>query len=139
MSQGDSQQFIDDTRQQLVVRLTANLAQAAATYDLATVSGGAIVIDLYNVAMYVATAGATLTSVSIQTNQTNATTILSATEGAVANLIAQKNLVRVIPVIGSLYLASGQKLQFTIVGTTGTGSLLVIIPYMAVDAGARLA
>ncbi len=119
--------------------LTANLAQAAATYDLGTVSGGAIIIDLQRLAIYVATAGATLTSVSIQTNQTNPTTILSAVEGAVANLTAQKNLVRAIPVIGGLYLASGQKLQYTIVGSTGTGSLLVAVPFIPLTAGAVIA
>lgn len=118
---------------------TANLAQAAATYDLCTVSGGDVIIDLYRLGIYVATAGATLTSVSIQSNQTNATTILSAVEGAVANLIAQKNLVRVIPVIGSLVLASGQKLQYTIVGVTGTGALTVTVPFMALTQGATIA
>ncbi len=117
---------------------TANLAQAAATYDLCTATGGDVVLDIQKLAIYVATVGATLTSVSIQTNQTNITTILSAVEGAVANLIAQKNLVRVIPVIGGLLLASGQKLQYTIVGVTGTGALTVAIPFMALTAGATL-
>jgi anti-anti-sigma regulatory factor len=117
---------------------TANLAQAAATYDLCTASGGDILLDISRLAIYVATAGATLTSVSIQSNQTNITTILSAVEGAVANLIAQKNLVRVIPVIGGLLLKSGQKLQYTIVGATGTGSLNVAIPFMSLTAGATL-
>lgn len=117
---------------------TANLAQAAATYDLCTASGGDVLIDLQKLAIYVATAGATLTSVSIQSNQSNITTILSAVEGGVANLIAQKNLVRVIPVIGGLLLASGQKLQYTIVGLTGTGSLTVAIPFMAMTAGATI-
>lgn len=119
------------------IAFTANLAQAAATYDLCTASGD-VLIDLYNLGVYVATAGATLTSVSIQTNQTNATTILSAVEGAVANLIAQKNIVRAIPVIGGLVLKSGQKIQFTILGATGTGSLSVIIPYSPITAGATL-
>lgn len=116
--------------------LIANLAQAAGTYDLGTASGGDILIDLQKLAMYVATVGATFTSVSIQTNQTSTTTILSAVEGAVANLIAQKNLVRAIPVIGGLMLKSGQKLQYTIIGATGTGSLNVVIPYMPISMGA---
>lgn len=118
---------------------TANLAQAAATYDLCTVSGGDVLIDLYALGIYVATAGATLTSVSIQSNQTNATIVLSAIEGAVANLLAQKNLVRAIPIIGSLVLASGQKLQYTIVGATGTGALTVTVPFMALTSGATIA
>lgn len=123
---------------QTALSFTANLAQAAATYDLCTASGGDLVIDLQRLAIYVATAGATLTSVSIQTNQTNITTILSAVEGAVANLIAQKNLVRAIPVIGGLLLKSGQKLQYTIVGVTGTGSLQVAVPFLPLTSGATL-
>lgn len=132
-----SQQLADTSILQMA-QFTANLAQAAATYDLCTAGGGGVTIDIGKIAMYVATAGATLTSVSIQSNQTNSTIILSAVEGAVANLIAQKNLVRAIPVVGNVYLASGQKLQYTIVGVTGTGSLLVTIPYYPVVAGARL-
>lgn len=130
-------QVIDDTQLARIAQFTANLAQAAGTYDLCTASAG-LIIDLNRLAMYMATAGATLTSVSIQTNQTNATTILSAAEGAVANLTAQKNVVRAVPTIGNLYLAAGQKIQFTIVGATGTGSMLVTIPYVPVVAGARL-
>lgn len=121
-----------------VKEFTANLAQAAATYDLCTASGD-LLVDLYKLGIYVATAGGTFTSVSIQTNQTNVTTILSAAEGAVANLIAQKNLVRAIPVVGGLILRSGQKFQYTILGLTGTGSLRVDIPYLQITAGAVLA
>ena len=117
---------------------TANLAQAAATYDLCTATGGDVLIDMYNISIYVATAGATFTSVSIQTNQTNNTVILTSSEGAVANLIAQKNLVRAVTV-GSLLLKSGQKLQYTIVGATGTGSLNVAIAFMPLTRGAILA
>ena len=116
-----------------VKSFTANLAQAAGTYDLATATGGDVLVDLQTLAIYVATAGATLTSVSIQSNQTNATVILSAVEGAVANLIAQKNLVRAIPVIGGLLLKSGQKLQYTLVGVTGTGSLNVVVPFLSIS------
>lgn len=116
--------------------LTANLAQAAGTYDLATAAGD-VLINLSDVAIYVATAGATLTSVAIVTNQTNATTILSAAEGAVANLVAQKNLVRAVA-CPSIVLKSGQKIQYTIVGATGSGSLQVTIPYIPLSAGATL-
>lgn len=129
---------IQDTEVFRLSRFTADLTQAAGTYDLCTASGGGVLIDLQALAIYVATAGSTLTSVSIQTNQSSITTILSAAEGVVANLIAQKNLVRAIPIIGGLYLASGQKLQYTISGLTGSGSLLITVPYRAVDVGARL-
>lgn len=139
MANGSSQLNLPDTSIPETARFTANLNQAAATYDLCTATGGGVFIDLQKLALYVATAmvGA-LTTVSIQTNQTNPTIILSSVEGAVANVIAQKNLVRAIPVVGGLYLASGQKLQYTIVGVTSAGSILATIPYFPVDAGARL-
>ncbi len=114
-----------------VKQFTADLTQAAGTYDLCTASGG-VLVDLKTLGLYVATAGAVLTSVSIQTNQTNTTTILSAVEGAVANLVVQKNIVRVIPIIGGLYLANGQKLQYTIIGLTGSGSLIVTVPFLSI-------
>lgn len=118
---------------------TANLAQAAGTYDLCTVTGGDVVLDLQKFSVYVATAGATLTSVSIQTDQTNPTTLLSAAEGALANLVAQKNLVRATPAVGGLLLKSGQKVRYTIVGLTGSGSLTVTVPFLTITAGASLA
>lgn len=116
---------------------TANLAQAAGTYDLCTATGGDVSIDMYNISLYVVTAGATFTSVSVQTNQTNPTVVLTSAEGAVANIIAQKNLVRSVTV-GSLLLASGQKLQYTIAGATGTGSLKVAMAFMPLANGATL-
>ena len=125
-----------DTQLSQIVRLTANLAQAAGTYDLGTVSGGGILIE--KTSIYVATAGTLFTSVAIQTNQTNTTSILTAAEGALANIISQK----VIPAAAAnqpIYLASGQKLQYVLVGLTGVGSLLVTVQYRPVDTGARLA
>lgn len=124
---------------QQVSTFTADLTQAAGTYTLCTATNGDVLVDIYDLAIYVATAGATLTSVSIQTSQTNATTILSAVEGAVANLIAQKNLVRAIPVVGGVLLKTGQKLNYTIVGATGSGSLNVTVPFYPTAAGATLA
>ena len=102
------------------VQFTANLAQAAGTYDLCTASGGDVFIIDFNV--YVATAGAVLTSVQIKTDQTNPVDIMSAVEGAVANLGAQKNVViaRSQPIL----LRTGQKIVYTIVGATGSGSLV---------------
>lgn len=126
----------DDTRQMKVARLTANLAQAAGTYTLGTVSVGAIQISKATV--YVSTAGATFTSVQIKTNQTNSVNIMSAAEGAVANLTAQKN-VTIANANVPITLESGQLLQYVIVGATGTGQLLVTIEYRPITAGATLA
>lgn len=116
---------------------TANLAQAAGTYDLVTAVGD-VLIDTSKVAMYMATVGATFTSVSIQSNQTSVVTVLTALEGAVANLTAQKQIVHVFPTNSVLHLASGQKLQYTIIGATGTGSMIVDIPFMPMTMNASL-
>lgn len=114
---------------------TANLAQAAATYDLATcnATGGVVIHD---VQIYVATAGATFTSVAIATNDTTAVAILSAAEGAVANLTVGKNVAKAFT--GPTYLHTSKKIQFTMVGSTGTGSLLVIVRYQPSVAGADI-
>lgn len=118
---------------------TANLAQAAGTYTLCTATNGDILVMNAFLGIYVSTVGATFTSVSIQTSQTNNTVILSAIEGALGNLIAQKNLIRAVPIVPGIVLKSGQTLTYTIVGLTGTGSLFVAIPFMAITPGAVLA
>lgn len=112
---------------------TANLAQAAATYDLAVVNalGGVVILG---VDIYVQTAGATFTSVAIATNDTTVVPILSAVEGAVANLTVGKNVVKAFS--GATYLHTGKKIQYTIVGATGTGSLLVVVRYQPSVIGA---
>lgn len=115
---------------------TANLAQAAATYDLATCNaiGGVVIQDIQ---IYVPTAGATFTSIAIQTNDTTSVAILSALEGAVANLTVGKNIAKAFT--GPTYLHTSKKIQYTIVGTTGTGSLLVVVRYHPSVAGADIA
>lgn len=113
---------------------TANLAQAAATYDLCAATGGAVLVR--EVVVYVSVAGATFTSVAIQTNTTTAVTFLTAGEGAVANVTVDKTLKDSTSVA---YLASGKKIQFTLVGATGTGTLLVTVRYTPLAAGATLA
>ena len=124
-----------DTTQQKCKVFTANLAQAAATYDLATVNavGGVVILG---VDVYCVTAGATFTSVAIASNDTVPVAILSAVEGAVANLSAGKNIAKAFT--GPTYLHTGKKLQYAIVGVTGTGSLRVIVRYQPSAAGADL-
>ena len=118
---------------------TANLTQVAATYDLCTATGGDVMIDVYNLAFYMATAGATFTSVSVQSNQTAPFVLLSSAEGAVANLTAQKHVVRTIPSSAGFILKSGQKIQYTIAGPTGSGSMEVSLSFKPLSLGATLA
>lgn len=122
-----------------IKQFTADLSQAAGTYDLLAASGSGIYIKNANI--YVSTAGATFTSVSIQTNQTTPKVILSSTDGAVANLTSQAQIENSIDGWGRshpIYLASGQKWQYTIVGTTGTGALLVTVEFLPVTADGDL-
>lgn len=119
----------------VVYEFTANLAQAAATYDLCTVTGDMFIEKF---AIYVATVGATFTSASVQTNQTTAWNLMTSAEGAVANLAAQKNMNTATTNI-PFVLKSGQKIQYTIVGPTGTGSLRVELLCRPITSGASLA
>ncbi len=126
---------VPDTQQVRCKVFTANLAQAAATYDLATCNavGGVVILS---VDIYCVTAGATFTSVAIATNDTTVVPILSAVEGAVANLTAGKNIVKAFAT--QTYLHTSKKIQYTIVGATGTGSLRVIVRYQPSVVGADL-
>lgn len=121
-----------DTSIEKTKPFTANLAQAAGTYDLATVNntGGIVIVG---VDIYVLTAGATLTSVSIQTDDTTPEIILSALEGALANLTVGKNVVKAFS--KSIYLHVAKKIQYTIVGATGSGSLRVVVRYRPIVNG----
>lgn len=132
---GDTFAPVPDISQLRVKAFTANLAQVASTYDLATVNavGGVLIHD---VQIYTPSAGATFTSVSIQTNDTTPVVVLSAVEGAVANLTAGKNIVKAFT--GPTYLHTSKKIQFTLIGTTGTGSLLVVVRYQSTVAGADI-
>lgn len=118
-----------------IKEFTADLSQAAGTYDLCTASGK-IFIPMKDIACYMSTAGGTLTSVAVQTNQTNATVILTAGEGAVASLLAQKVVIHAAE--GAITLESGQKIQYTIVGLTGTGSMKVTIRFTPLTSGGTL-
>lgn len=128
---------IDGARRPTAQEFTANLAQAAGTYDLCTASGD-VLINEYDLAVLCTVVGATFTSVSIQSDQTTPEVLLSSAEGAVANLTASKNIVRAVA-RGSFILRSGNKIQYTIAGSTGTGTLVVGIPYTPLTVGASIA
>ena len=116
--------FIDGRVKQQVKEFTVNCAQAAGTYDLCTATGGDIVIHDMNFPVTVS--GATFTSVAIQTNDAVPWVIMTAIEGAVANIIAGTNL-QPANKGKSFTLVSGKKIQYTLVGSTGTGTILVPI------------
>jgi hypothetical protein len=112
-------------------RFTVSLAGAGGTTDVATAVGGDVVIDPLASTVYVSAAGAGgLTSASLVTNQTTVYTLMSAAEGAVANLTAMNT----IPYAATapFLLVSGSKLQSVTVGGAGsTGTLIVEIAWRA--------
>lgn len=119
--------YIQITSPLLVKQFTLDLSQVAGTYDIFTAFVSDVIIE--HIVLYIATAGAVLSSVAIKTNQTTAFDVLTAVDGAVANLTSQKNLITTwtqqIPII----LASGQKMQYFLVGVTGSGSIRMTVMY----------
>lgn len=119
--------YIQITSPLVVKQFTLDLSQVAGTYDIFTAFVSDVIIE--HIILYIATAGAVLSSVAIKTNQTTAFDILTAVDGAVANLTSQKNLITTwtqqIPII----LASGQKMQYFLVGVTGSGSIRMSVMY----------
>ena len=118
------------------VAIAVNEAQAAATYDLATATGGDVLVTVNK--FYQITAGATFTSLAIQTNDTTAFPIMSAAEGALANLTAAKQIATANN-LAPFILKSGKKIQMTIAGSTGTGTGTLALEFIPITAGAYLA
>jgi hypothetical protein len=121
-----------------VTEKVLNLAQATATYD-AAIAVGDVLITGYT--FYVSTAaGGGFTSVAVQTNQTTALVMMTAAEGAAANLLAQSH-----PAVANdktykpWTLKSGQKIQYAIIAGGGpTGEMRLILNYRPISAGATL-
>jgi len=120
-----------------IKRFSLDLTQAANTYDLCTATGGDVVIYLDRTAWYVDTAGTLFTDVAVQTDQTTPNVLLTAGEGALANILAQATLApaNVTPFI----LKAGQKIQYTITGAQGTGAVSVYFHYRPASGGGHLA
>lgn len=112
------------------VLLSFNLAQAAATYNIATASGNVLV---KSVTPFMSVAGVGLVTAALATDNTTVDVIMAAT--AVASLTAGKNLT---PFATSFYLPTGKHLTGTIVGTGSAGTMLLLVEYYALSAGATL-
>jgi hypothetical protein len=103
-----------------------DLAQAAATYDAFEAVNGDVLIE--SASFYVATPGADFTSVAVATDQTNPVTLLTAAEGAVANIVAQKTLDFAYARFPFL-LEQGQKIQYTLDGAGTAGAIALVVTY----------
>lgn len=101
------------------------------TYDLATVSGGAII--LIAATAYVGTAVTGLTTLAVVTNNTIPVTLLAAT--AAAALTGDLSLA---PFVTRSYMASGKKIQYTVIGTGTAGTMFLAVEYRPLAAGATI-
>lgn len=106
---------------------TANLAQNAATYDLATASADVVI---KSITTFVSTAATGLTSITLQSNNTTSDVVLAST--LLASLTIGKNLT---PVSLPFVLPSTKKIQYTIVGNGSAGALTVIVEYSSPSGG----
>ena len=113
---------------------TVSLNRAAGTYDICQAAG---VVQILRVVPHEVTAAAGLTSVSLQSNATTPQEYLSAAEGAVANLTADKTIVNANREVRHTLLAT-RKLQATIVGTGSDGVMLVPVHFVPLSEDANL-
>ena len=119
---------------------TIDLNQAAASYDLFTGTGQDVLIDTLVFRMpddSIASNG-TLTSITIITDDTTASTFISTAAGAVANLTAEAQLAADIK---GIYIKVGSKVQLTIAGGAIGRSVIadVEVSYRAIVNGGYLA
>lgn len=125
---------LPDTSVTKVVDLTIDpikVGGAGTTYDVATVSGGAI--ELISAVAYVGTAVTGLTTLAVQTNNTVPVVLLAAT--VAGSLTADLSLT---PFVTRIRLASGKKIQYTVVGTGTAGTMFLVVEYRPLAAGALL-
>jgi hypothetical protein len=115
---------------------TIDLNQAAATYDLFTGATQAVIVESLVLRCPDAAAGGALTSISIQTDDTTPTVLITAVQGAVVNLTAEYQLAWT----GACYIATGKKIRLTIAGgATGAGYVCnVVASYRPVALGGSL-
>jgi len=91
---------------------TIDLNQGVGDYDLFTGTAQAVILESLNIKMPTGACGGALTSISIQTDDATPGVIISAVDGAVANLTSEADL----GWTGTLYITVGTKIQLTIAG-----------------------
>ena len=122
-----------------VAATTIDLQQAAATYDLFTGNAQDVVVErlLIRLPNVDVSDDVTITSISIQTNDTTAQVFISATDGAKANLTAEAQL----GYTGVVMIKVGKKIQLTIAGGAADAPTVcdVVCEYRAKVSGGYLA
>lgn len=87
-----------------------------------------MLIDAF--ALFCTVVGATFTACTVQTDDTVNFVFVDATAGARANFVAGSNMAITWAQVQKCYLRSGQKIRYTITGSTGSGTALVTVRYM---------
>jgi hypothetical protein len=120
-----------------IVSTTESLNQAASTYDLLTGTTQAVVLEKLNFKLPTGNVGGALTSISVQTDDATPGVIISAVNGAVANLLTEADL----SWTGSLVINVGTKIQLTIAGGAhgSAYAVTVVAQSRAVVSGGYLA
>ena len=117
--------------------VTADLNQAAASYDLMIGTAQPVFLTMLSAKMPAAAASGSVTSISIQTDDATPTVILSSGDGDVVNLTSEAELVWT----GFARINVGTKIQITINGGANgtTYSVYVTARYEAIIDGGYLA
>ena len=116
---------------------TIDLNQAANTYDLFTCATQPVMLSSLVIRMSGGAVAGAVTSISIQTNDATPQVLITAAQGAVANLLNQSQL---FWSGNKAYLAVGQKIQLTIAGgAAGVAKVCdVVCEYESVVSGGTL-
>lgn len=125
---------------QQIAKTTEDLNQVEATYDLLTGTTQDVLLESLLIRMPNEAAGGAITSISIQTNDATPQVILSAADGAVANLTAEAQLAWQnfnAPIL----IKVGKKIQLTIAGGAHSTAYVcdVVAKVRAVTSGGYLA
>jgi len=118
----------------VVKEWTLDLSQVAGNYDITTASGDSLVESF---AIYVATAAATLDSVKIYTDDTTVFELMTIVEGATANLLEGAQI-HTANMNKPFRMTALKKIKYTLAGTTGTGSIKLVLKYYPISASANL-
>jgi hypothetical protein len=119
---------------------TVDLHQAAGTYDLFAATGGTVEVEKFILTLpnIDCSDDVALTGISVQTNTTPVITLISAAQGAKANLTPLASFSYAVP----FALPVTKKIQLTIIGGTATAdptTCTISAKYQALTAGAYLA
>lgn len=122
--------------QERMSEFAINPAQAAGSYTVCTASGDIAIKSAY---VYIANACTGLTSVAIQSNSTTPNIIMTAAQGAVASLTADRTIALTAANLQPWTLRAGRSIRFTIVGTGAAGAIRLGILWCPVTVGGTLA